>query len=126
MDEGCLHHLLTDEERSSFESEGYLIIKNALPEDFTCRLEATLKKVEAKRQRIIKAQDRKRNCLQTADNSESRRLVRQQPILLAKKATFCLQWWCLPAYVHPIHQPRTVYRREFWMLETILVWEVWQ
>ncbi len=50
MDEGCLHHLLADEERSSFESDGYLIIKNALPEDFTCRLEATLKKVEAKRQ----------------------------------------------------------------------------
>ena len=50
MDEGCLHHLLTDEERSSFESDGYLIIKDALPGDFVSRLEATLKKVEAKRQ----------------------------------------------------------------------------
>ena len=50
MDERCLQHLLTDEERASFESDGYLIIKNALPQDLVPKVEAALKKVEAKRE----------------------------------------------------------------------------
>ncbi|MBC81788.1 MAG: hypothetical protein CMQ33_13305 [Gammaproteobacteria bacterium] len=50
MDERCLQHLLTDEERASFESDGYLVIKNALPQDLVPKVEAALKKVEAKRE----------------------------------------------------------------------------
>ncbi|MDG2071003.1 MAG: hypothetical protein P8J55_04575 [Pseudomonadales bacterium] len=54
MDERCLQHLLSDEERLSFESQGYLVIKDALPEQMVGRLEAALKKVEAKRECDIK------------------------------------------------------------------------
>lgn len=49
MDERCLQHLLTDEERTFFETQGYLIIKDALPADLRSRVEETLKKVETKR-----------------------------------------------------------------------------
>ena len=49
MDERCLQHLLSDEERTFFETQGYLIIKEALPADLRSRVEESLKKVETKR-----------------------------------------------------------------------------
>jgi ectoine hydroxylase-related dioxygenase (phytanoyl-CoA dioxygenase family) len=70
MDERCLQHLLSDEERLSFESQGYLVIKDALPEQMVGRLEAALKKVEAKRECDIKQSQGGRNCLDVIGEDE--------------------------------------------------------
>ena len=38
MDPACLQHQVTDEERTAFERDGYLIVENAIPQSLVDRL----------------------------------------------------------------------------------------
>ncbi len=51
MDTACLDHLITDEQRTHFEEQGYLIVKNALPKVQVDALTEAVDRIWAERKR---------------------------------------------------------------------------